>query len=95
MKIYDKPDDFKIEKLWCFCSIGPRNNEGIMGILGPDGWLPMITGDKKRFDEVLPLAQDIAKQTGISVEIKEFYAYKTYGKIDSHGKYSRENSYEQ
>lgn len=63
----------KIEKLYAFISKDKNGSEGIMATLQPDGmWLPLIGADNDRVNSLIPIADNIAKHTGLNYEIRTF-----------------------
>lgn len=66
----------KIEKLYAFVSKDKDGNEGVMAMQKPSGvWLPLIGADMKRVDSLKPIADEIAKVSGMDYEIREFFNF--------------------
>lgn len=63
----------KIEKLYAFVSKDKNGSEGIMAVLQPGGiWLPLIGADIDRVNSLIPIADNIAKHSGMNYEIRMF-----------------------
>lgn len=62
-----------IKEMYAFVSIDSINNdEGILGMYTPQGWIPLVGADMKRVEELLPIAKDISKMNGIKIKLKKF-----------------------
>lgn len=71
------PVVFKIEAVHAFVAVGPDGEEGIIGMMMPDGgWMPMIAADRTRLEQLLPAAREQAvaleRQTGHKVKLVRF-----------------------
>jgi len=64
----------EIKELYAFVSVDPEDgNEGIIAFQVPDGMMmPMIGADMARVEQLRPIANDIAKMTGVEYEIRYF-----------------------
>jgi hypothetical protein len=60
-----------IQELFAF--ISDDNGEGVAAYLGPDGiWMPMVGADQARVDSLRPMAQELAKMSGVKVTLARF-----------------------
>jgi hypothetical protein len=65
----------RIQKIWAFLSVDPKTgDEGVMATtLSPEfGPIPLIAADQRRLESLRPIAEDLARQTGIDVVLVEF-----------------------
>lgn len=60
----------KIEQMYAFVveDTGP-DDEGIIGMHTPLGWVPLVGGDMARIDSLRGTARSIAKRTGKKVKL--------------------------
>lgn len=60
-----------IECLYAFVSVDAGDgNEGLVGApLGPVGCMPMIAADEKRLEQLIPMAEAIAKKFGMTIRL--------------------------
>lgn len=64
---------FRIEAIYAFLAIDPDDDaEGVIGFLGPDGWLPMIGADEARIKSLRPIALDLAQRTAGPITLVKF-----------------------
>jgi len=70
----------KIESMYAFIAIDPRDgDEGVIAFQTPSGMMmPMIGADMARVKSLIPMAEAIAKQTGIDYEIRYFVLDSAY-----------------
>ena len=70
----------KVEHLFAFVVVDPEDgNEGVIGFQNSDGdMMPMIGADIARVKSLIPIADNIAKQTGIDYEIRYFVLDSAY-----------------
>lgn len=63
----------RIDEMYAFIVVDPRDGtEGVIGIRGPDGWLPMVGADLARIEALRPIAQQQATHFGTSVTLAVF-----------------------
>jgi len=62
----------RIKEIWAFLARDQNQMEGICGFYTPDGWLPMVCGDKTRADVLRKIARKIARETGHEVTLARF-----------------------
>jgi hypothetical protein len=73
----------KIETMYAFITEDKSpDDEGIIGIDTPLGWMPLVGGDMKRVESLRPIAVNIAKQLGKRVKILQFETRKEIGVIE-------------
>lgn len=64
---------FRIESLWAFTVVGDDDEEGIIGIRGPNNTtLPMICSDRVRLAEYRALAESYAIDLQMPVRLSKF-----------------------
>lgn len=62
-----------VDEVWAFLSVDEKDNtEGIIGMMTPNGWLPLIAADAERLTKLLPYAQDVATATNTAVKLVKF-----------------------
>lgn len=63
----------RIDTLYAFVAedTGP-DDEGVIGMLTTDGWLPLVGADMARIDSVRIAAEQIARDTGKRVKLLQF-----------------------
>ena len=70
MQPTDQPTDLRIDQMFAFVSVDPQDgNEGVLGFQTPDGWMPMVGADMSMVDKLKPMAERIARETGIEVKL--------------------------
>jgi hypothetical protein len=64
---------FRITEIWAFTSIDPKDDEeGIIGLRTPEGWVPMVAADKTRLLQLRHKAEEVAAITGRPVHLTRF-----------------------
>jgi hypothetical protein len=64
---------FKIESIHAFVAVDPVDgDEGVMAFYSANGPVPMIAADKRRLDELRPLAERLAEEAGLEVRLLRF-----------------------
>ena len=64
---------FRISSLWAWTTVDPADDdEGIIGIQTPAGWLPLIASDQVRLDQYRGYAEATAKASGQDVTLRRF-----------------------
>jgi hypothetical protein len=60
-----------IEELYVFVSVDAEDgNEGVVGApMGPVGCMPLVAADKNRLSELIPIAEEISKMTGMKIRL--------------------------
>jgi hypothetical protein len=64
---------FRIRELWAFLAVHDDNDEGVVGMLTPNGWVPMVVADKTRLDQLLPKARELARSQGKTIRLVRFH----------------------
>lgn len=64
---------FRITEVWAFTTIGDNNEEGIIGMSTPIGWMPFVAADRARLDMIKPDAQRIATLMKREVMLSKFH----------------------
>ena len=63
----------RITEVFAFCSVDPEDdNEGIVGTYTAMGWMPMVGADYARVVSLRPIAEQIARESGLPVILKRF-----------------------
>lgn len=63
----------RIEKMYAFIVVDHDNTEGIPAFPLPNGTImPMVGADRARLDDLRPIAEEFARQRGLSVEVVVF-----------------------
>ncbi len=71
------PPGTRIREIWAYTSIDPTDDcEGIIGALGPDGWMPLICADEKRVRFCRPVAEDVARRTRRPVYLTHYGSHE-------------------
>ena len=52
-------DGFRIQEMWAFTAIGPDDQEGVMAMLMDGQPIPMIASDRRRFDSLRAMIDDL------------------------------------
>jgi hypothetical protein len=68
---------FRMEKLWAFVRVDEDGDEGLIGLHGPGGPMPMVGADWTRVEQLKELVGRLAAQDGIRVELREFSTMRT------------------
>lgn len=75
--LYDMPKGQKlhIDEIWAFLSVDEEGDEGIVAITSPltGLMLPLIAADRERLDQLKPMAQRTARDTGRKVRLCKFH----------------------
>ena len=72
MNIYDIPGNQEImDDLYVVLS-KDNNGEGIVSMITPDGAMPLVFGHKRLLDKIMPIVEQIAKDTGQTLIICKF-----------------------
>jgi len=73
----------KINTMYAFVAEDKSpDDEGIVGIDTPLGWMPLVGGDMKRVESLKPIAANVARQTGKRIKILQFETRKEIGVIE-------------
>lgn len=64
--------NFKIEKITAFISIADDGDEGVIGFLNGDSWMPLICADHQRVNQMYPIAEKICKEAGKEFRVIQF-----------------------
>jgi len=63
----------RIDELFAFTAIDSDGTEGVTAFLTIDETiLPMVAADRARVDSLRPIAQDIARQRGVTIRLVRF-----------------------
>ncbi len=63
---------FRIDTIWAFVAIGDDGEEGLVGMLTTNGWMPFVCADQSRVDGLRPFAKQVAEETGRPVTLVQF-----------------------
>ena len=63
---------FTIETITAFVSVGKDGEEGVIGQLMGDHWMPFVCADEKRVEQILPICKDLCDRTGVEFKILRF-----------------------
>jgi hypothetical protein len=67
------PNEAKIQRLYAFMSIDKDGNNGIVASILPGlGSTPLVTGSRTAVDLMIPVAQRVAKKTGVTIGLFAF-----------------------
>jgi hypothetical protein len=61
-----------IASLWAFLSIDKDGDEAVCGMAFNGGWLALVAADQKRVDQLMPIATEMAKHSGMTIKLVEF-----------------------
>ena len=61
-----------IGSIWAYLSKDADGNEGLCAALTSMGPMPLIAADKERLAALTPMAEELAKATGVSIVLVEF-----------------------
>jgi hypothetical protein len=65
----------RIDAIWAFVSVDPEDgNEGVCAapLLGPGSMVPLIAADEARLKSITPIAEHIAKASGMVIRLVKF-----------------------
>jgi hypothetical protein len=64
----------RIDCLWTFLSIDDDGNEGVCAasLMGPGTIIPLIAADEKRVESLMPVAQQLAAESGRIIRLVKF-----------------------
>lgn len=63
----------RIEQMYAFIALDPADNtEGIVSFFSAAGRTPMVGADMKMVDKLRPLAEKIARQSGMKITLCRF-----------------------
>lgn len=62
-----------IDQIWAFLSVDKNDNtEGVIGMQTDMGNVPMIAADAVRLLSLMPVVENMAKQTGMTIRLVKF-----------------------
>ncbi len=65
--------DVIISEMYAFIVKDPETqDEGVIGFLSEDGWVPLVGADLARVNSLRPVADEIVKSIGTTYKIKHF-----------------------
>jgi|CXWL01.1.fsa_nt_gi hypothetical protein len=72
----------KITEMYAFVTAdqGP-DDEGVVGVNTPSGWMPLVGADMKRMEALKPIAKEVARETRKTIRILKFTTMTEVGKI--------------
>jgi hypothetical protein len=84
MSSTDEPaTPFRIETIVAFIATDPdTGDEGIIGSMGPNGWVPMIASDRVRLEQLKLKAAEIAKVGKMKISFCRFSVRTEEGVFD-------------
>jgi hypothetical protein len=63
----------RIDEMYAFTQLDPLDNtEGVIAFLADSGWIPMVGADMTRVENLRPMAQRVANETGQPVRLLRF-----------------------
>lgn len=64
----------KIDEMYAFIALDPADNtEGVTAFLSPTmGNMPMVGADMARVEQLRPIAQGLAKRSGVKIKLCRF-----------------------
>ena len=73
----------KIEEMYAFIiqDTGP-DDEGVIGIMTKNGWLPLVGADMARVESLKPIARGIGNRMGKKVKLVHFTGCEDLGVIN-------------
>jgi len=67
------PGPFIIKEVFAFVAIDPKDgDEGVIGALLGDTWMPLVAADEKRIRDYIKLADEITSKSGVPYKILRF-----------------------
>jgi hypothetical protein len=63
---------FRIEALHAWVTVGEDGDEGIIAFQSSMGWLPMISADRIRMEQLRPIAEEQAKTLPNPIKLVRF-----------------------
>jgi len=68
--LHEGGNTLKIDSIWAFISVDEDGNEGVCAApiqgLGP---VPMIAADERRLKSLIPIAEHLAKHSGMTIKL--------------------------
>lgn len=72
----------RIEQITAYVCVDVDGNEGIAGVLAPDGtWMPLVCADEARVQSLRPVAEQLARATGTAIRVVRFGVREELGHI--------------
>lgn len=67
-----------IDKMFAFIVTdnGPED-EGVPAVYSDQGWMPLVGADMRRVDILMPMAVELARESGKSITLVEFSTRRT------------------
>lgn len=62
----------KITELWAFISLAPDGDEGVCCFSAGPMVYPMVAADQERVDQLRPIAQRLANESGTKIQLRRF-----------------------
>ena len=63
---------FRITRLWAYLAVHDDDDEGVIGMQTPDGWVPLVAADRARLASLRPYAEHVAASAGLVVRLVRF-----------------------
>lgn len=63
---------FRIQTLHAFVAKGSDNDEALVAAKLGGTWMPLIAADEARLEQLKPLAQKVAAEAGVAVQLVRF-----------------------
>lgn len=63
---------FRVTQLHAFLSVGEDGEEGVPAFQLGGSWMPLVAADATRLEQLRPLAQRIADETGRELTLAKF-----------------------
>lgn len=72
----------KITEMYAFVVADKdADDEGVVGVSTPNGWMPLVGADMKRMEALKPMAKDLARELKKPIRILKFTTMTEIGKI--------------
>jgi hypothetical protein len=60
---------FRVREIWLALAVHEDGDEGVVAVLAPTGWAPLVAADPKRLEFVREAAKELAKERGKPIRI--------------------------
>lgn len=77
---------FRIESIWAYLAVAADDDEGVIGVYGPMGWIPAVAADRARLDALRPEVEAIARVTGQRIVLTRFDQRTDVEEITGHSR---------
>jgi hypothetical protein len=63
---------FRCTTMWAFLSIDEDDDEGVIAVRMPNGWMPLVAADEKRLEDLRPFVTHAVADSGRTVRLARF-----------------------